>query len=77
MESIPDWVRLEYEIGYKEGYEKGYKEGYEKGFKEGLEIGVLFERQKIIHRLNSKGYSLDLVLEIMATPIEEEEKLKN
>ncbi|RRJ63489.1 hypothetical protein EHV15_11550 [Paenibacillus oralis] len=69
MESMPAWMRL--------GYEIGYKEGYEIGFKEGLEIGILFGRQRIIHRLISKGYSLDLVLEIMAKPIEEEEKLKN
>lgn len=60
--------------------EQGIEEGIERGIEKGLEIGAKNERKRIIEekiqKALSKGYSLDIITEILGVSVEDVEEVK-
>ena len=59
----------------EEGIEKGLEQGLERGLKQGLERGRHEERLELIHKMLSKGLSLEVVSDVTGLSLEELEGL--
>ncbi len=55
----------------EEGIEKGLEQGLERGLKQGLERGRHEERLELIHKMLSKGLSLEVVSDVTGLSLEE------
>ena len=68
METAIDEAREE---GIEKGLEQGLERGLERGLKQGLERGRHEERLELIHKMLSKGLSLEVVSDVTGLSLEE------
>ena len=60
-------LRFARDTGYTEGIEKGRSEGMAEGIEKGIEQGETKAKAALADRMRAKGYSEDMIRELMDT----------